>query len=135
MSEEEKNDALREFNIENQLRINYEKKFGASKSLVEVSRVIHFVLQEGNAEIERLKDELLSYRRPIGTSVVNVREDAVKKRNAEVKQAIEKYLNELEIAKTCKNANIKEINAQQYALRYLLTNKLECVEDEGGETK
>ena len=53
-----------------------------------IERLINECFEQGNAEVERLKDELLSYRRPIGSSVTNVREDAVKKRNAEVKGII-----------------------------------------------
>ena len=48
--------------------------------------------EERNAEVERLKDELLSYRRPRGSSVTNVREDAVKKRDAEVLKVIEEKM-------------------------------------------
>ncbi len=42
-----------------------------------------------DAEIKRLQGELLSYRRPRGTSVINVREDERKKINAEWKKAVE----------------------------------------------
>ncbi len=129
MNKKEKNDSLREFNMENQLRIDYEKKFGASKSLVEVSRVIHFILQEGNSEIERLKDELLSYRRPIGSSVTNVREDAVKKRNAEVQQVVEKTYEEMECDDSTWNDTIRRV--QNHILEELGFDAIEGGDEHG----
>ena len=49
------------------------------------------VLKELKEKIERLEDELLAYRRPRGTSVVNVREDERKKTFASVGKVIDKY--------------------------------------------
>ena len=52
--------------------------------------------KELKEKIERLEDELLAYRRPRGTSVVNVREDERKKTLASVDKVIDECIKEEE---------------------------------------
>ena len=82
-------------------------------------------LKEEIERIDNLKKDMsdgcwLSSQIRINKIKAEAKLKTLQDRNAEVKQAIEKDLHQLELAKTCKGVNKKEVNAQQYVLKKLL---------------
>ena len=86
----------------------FKDKFGHPTEIPsEFERMIAFsrcIVQKSKEKIERLEDDLLAYRRPVGTSVVNVREDEKKKTLVEVGKRIMTYPNTCLDCKTCGRA-------------------------------